>query len=73
MPTPTVASLEADIADMPVESQLRINTITDMLRDMISRDSESDETCFAMLVVMAEIDAEDAAVEMDLAKEETRQ
>jgi len=73
MSTPVTESLEADLAELPPESQLRVNTIADMLRDMIGRDSESDETCLAMLLVLEEIDEEDLAVEMDLAQGETRQ
>lgn len=73
MSTPVTESLEADLAELPPESQLRVNTIADMPRDMIGRDSESDETCLAMLLVLEEIDEEDLAVEMDLAQGETRQ
>lgn len=73
MSTPVTESLEADLAELPAESQLRVNAIADMLRDMIGRDSESDETCLAMLLVLEEIDEEDLAVETDLARRETRQ
>jgi hypothetical protein len=68
-----IAEIEADIAELPMESQLRVNMIADMLRDMMDRDSESSETTFAMLIVMEEWGADNDAVEMDLAKGMTRQ
>ena len=68
-----IAEIEADIAELPMESQLRVNMIADMLRDMMDRDSESSETTLAMLIVMEEWGADNDAVEMDLAKGMTRQ
>lgn len=68
-----IAEIEADIAELPMESQLRVNMIADMLRDMMDRDSESSETTLAMLIVMEEWGADNDAVEMDLAEGETQQ
>jgi hypothetical protein len=65
--------IEADIADLPPDSQLRVNTLADILRDFIARDSEMDETSLAMLLVMEELSEEDVAIEMELAAGQTRQ
>lgn len=73
MSTADLIRIEADIADLPPDSQLRVNTLADILRDFIARDSEMDETSLAMLLVMKELSEEDVAIEMELAAGQTRQ
>jgi hypothetical protein len=73
MSTEDITEIESAIAALPPDSQLRVNTVAEMLRDMISHDSEVDETWCAMLLVMEELNTEDETIEMDLAAGETRQ
>jgi hemerythrin superfamily protein len=68
-----LAELEADLAALAPESQLRVNMVRDIIRDLMSHDSASEESVFAMLLVMEETDADDAACELALAEGEARQ
>lgn len=52
-PTPDV-SIDAEIADLPPEAQIRVNTIADMLRGLAATDALV-ETELAMLLVLEEI------------------
>jgi hypothetical protein len=53
-------SITTEIADLPPEAQMRVNTIADMLRAIAETDAE-DETELAMLLVLEEIQGDCAA------------
>jgi hypothetical protein len=53
--------VEATIATLDPEVQIRINTIVDILRALAASDTDG-ETEFAMLLVMEEINEDDVAI-----------
>ena len=55
-------SINAEIAELPAEAQIRVNTIADMLRSLSMTD-EMDETMLAMILVLEEIHNDDEACE----------
>jgi hypothetical protein len=61
--------IESSIAELPVDEQIRINTIADMLRAMLCHDMNG-ETELAMLLMMEELNDDSEATE---GAEETRQ
>ena len=54
----TTAELEATIAELPPELQIRVNVIAEMLRGMLCADVKF-ETELAMFVVQSEIEESD--------------
>lgn len=57
-----VSQINAEIADLPPEVQIRVNVIAEMLRGMLCADVLH-ETELAMTLVIAELEEEDQAVE----------
>lgn len=57
-----VSQINAEIANLPPEVQIRVNVIAEMLRGMLCADVLH-ETELAMTLVIAELEEEDQAVE----------